>query len=97
MRERLERLKIRPYGMRWRHFDGFRAAGVPYATDTLGMRTPLDTQTLARCFPWLAQPDQHAHRARLGALRGGQGPGALRPLGGHAGRRPARARRRRTW
>jgi hypothetical protein len=56
VRARLEGLKIRPYGMHWRHFDGFRAAGVPYATDTLGMRTPLDTQTLARCFPWLANP-----------------------------------------
>jgi conjugal transfer ATP-binding protein TraC len=56
VRERLDRVKIRPYGMRWRHFDGFRAAGVPYATDTLGMRTPLDTQTLARSFPWLANP-----------------------------------------
>lgn len=53
VRAELERLKIRPYGMRWRHFDGFRAAGVPYATDTLGMRTPLDTQTLARGCPWL--------------------------------------------
>jgi hypothetical protein len=56
VREQLERLKIRPYGMRWRHFDGFRSAGVPYATDKLGMRTPLDTQSLARCFPWLTNP-----------------------------------------
>ncbi len=61
---------------------------MPYATDTLGMRTPLDTQTLA-ALPVADQRHQHAHRAGVGDLPRRPCSGALRPLERPAGRRPA--------